>query len=201
MQENGSEAERITGCRFAIYPMTDRFAEIILEALAQVDTTHVRTKTDDVGTTILGCPQHVFDVAKAVFIHVAHTGIHVVFNGTFSVGDLGNSMGEIDMATEDERANEAKTLEMDIDVAAQFALYPLGMTNYKDVIAAQLAKAKARGTLTKGVQGAGRLDGSVHDVFATLEEMFQEAQRSEAEHVVLTAVVSANSPSKKDMDR
>jgi uncharacterized protein YqgV (UPF0045/DUF77 family) len=53
----------ITGARFSIYPMSDRFVDIIKSALEEVDTSKVWMETDDVSTCVRGRSEHVFDVA------------------------------------------------------------------------------------------------------------------------------------------
>lgn len=198
MAANECGTSRIVGCRFSLYPMTDQFVEVITEALKNVETSKVWMRTDDVSTCIRGRASHVFDVAKAVFVHVAKTGVHVVFNGTFSVGCPGDSAGDVYLSEDDERLNEQFLKKFEVEAATQFALYPLGTENYMDIIYEQVEQAKKRGTFTKSVHYASRLDGSVHDVFATLENAFRRA-KSETNHLVMTAVVSANSPSKKDV--
>lgn len=189
---------RIVGCRFSLYVMSDRFVDIILGALKEVDSSKVWMKTDDVSTCIRGKEAHVFDVAKAIFIQAAKTGVHVVFNGTFSIGCPGDSEGDVYMSEDDERMNEASTKEVSLDTACQFALYPMNRDDYMEIIADQVEMAKAKGTFTSGIHYATRLDGNVHDVFHTLEQAFQQSQKTERSHVVMTAVVSANSPTKKD---
>jgi energy-coupling factor transport system substrate-specific component len=198
MQGLSCGTSRIVGCRFSIYPMTDNFVEVILNALKEVDTSKVWMDTDDVTTCIRGRSEHVFDVAKAIFIHAAKTGVHVVFNGTFSVGCPGDSEGDSYMSENDDRLNEEASQKEKVEVATQFALYPMNNPDYMQVIANQVALATDHGTFTKGVHYASRLDGDANDVFKTLEQSFVNAsQTHERSHVTMTAAISANSPSKK----
>ncbi|RNA68638.1 YkoF family thiamine/hydroxymethylpyrimidine-binding protein [Alteribacter keqinensis] len=190
---------RIVGCRFSIYPMADNFVDIIIGALKEVDTSKVWMKTDDVSTCVRGRSEHVFDVTKAIFTHAAKTGVHVVFNGTFSIGCPGDSEGDTYMSESDERLNEEASRVEKVEVATQFALYPLNNPDYMQVIADQVGVAADHGTFTKGVHYASRLDGDVHDVFQSLEEAFVNASKTDdRSHVTMTAAVSANSPSTKD---
>ncbi|MCT8137847.1 thiamine-binding protein [Anaerobacillus sp. CMMVII] len=199
MQGLSCGISRIVGCRFSIYPMTDNFVEVITTALKEVDSSKVWSETDDVSTCIRGRSEHVFDVAKAIFVHAAKTGVHVVFNGTFSIGCPGDTAGDTYMSEDDVRLNEEKAKEESIEVATQFALYPMNNPDYMQVIIDQCAHAQEIGTFTKGVHYASRLDGDVHDVFYTLEQSFVNAAKThERSHVTMTAVISANSPSKKD---
>ena len=44
----------IAGCRFTLYPMTDRFIDIILGALEKTDTSAVWSETDALSTVYRG---------------------------------------------------------------------------------------------------------------------------------------------------
>lgn len=201
MQENFlCGTSEITGCRFSIYPMTDRFADIILSALKEVDTSKVWMETDDVSTCVRGLSVHVFDVVKAIYLEAAKHGDHVVFNGTFSNGCPGDTAGDAYLSENDEKMNEARSAEIRQEVAVQFALYPMGIPGYMDVIMNQVELAKSQGTFTKGVHYASRLDGDAHAVFNTLEEAFEACRKSDSSHNVMTVNMSANSPSKKGVE-
>ncbi|SDO56485.1 YkoF family thiamine/hydroxymethylpyrimidine-binding protein [Alkalicoccus daliensis] len=189
----------IVGVRFAVYPMADNFVEIIKGALKEVDTSKVWVQTDDITTCVRGRSEHVFDVAKAVFIQAAKTGTHVVFNGTFSVGCPGDSEGDTYMSEDDIRLNEEASRQESVEAATHFALYPMDNPDYMQVIADQVKTAEKHGTFTKGVHYASRLDGTANEIFASLEEMFVDASKTkERAHVTMTATISANSPSTKD---
>lgn len=199
MQGLSCGTSRIVGCRFSIYPMADNFIDVILKALNEVDTSKVWMETDDITTCIRGRSEHVFDVAKAIFIHAAKTNVHVVFNGTFSIGCPGDSEGDSYMTENDVRLNEEASSKEKVEVATQFALYPMNNPDYMQIIAEQVEEAKGHGTFTKGVHYASRLDGDANNVFKTLEQSFVNASKThERSHVTMTAAISANSPSKKD---
>ncbi|GIP34144.1 YkoF family thiamine/hydroxymethylpyrimidine-binding protein [Paenibacillus sp. J2TS4] len=189
-------SSRIVGCRFSLYPMSDRFVDIILGVLERVDRSKVWMSTDDISTCIRGKAVHVFDVAKAVYVYAAATGNHVVWNGTFSVGCPGDGEGDVYLSEDEERMNESDLQQHSIETACQFALYPLGKPDYMQIIYEQIERAKARGTFSGGAHYASRLDGDAHVVFATLEEAFVQASER-ASHVTMTAAISANSPSRK----
>ncbi|PTL39210.1 YkoF family thiamine/hydroxymethylpyrimidine-binding protein [Alkalicoccus saliphilus] len=199
MQGLSCGTSNIVGVRFAVYPMADNFVEIIKGALKDTDTSKVWMETDDVTTCVRGRSEHVFDVAKAVFVQAAKSGTHVVFNGTFSIGCPGDSEGDTYMSENDVRLNEEASRKEAVEAASHFALYPLNNPDYMQVIADQAALAEEHGTFTKGVHYASRLDGDANDVFRTLEEAFVRASKSkERAHVTMTAAVSANSPSTKN---
>ncbi|UNK16807.1 Ykof family thiamine-binding protein [Paenibacillus sp. N3/727] len=190
---------RIVGCRFSVFPMTDRFVQVITEALASVNTDKVWMYTDDLCTCIRGRAEHVFDVTRAIFAHSAATGVHTVFNGTFSIGCPGDSKGDVYMSEDDTRMNESLAGSANIETACHFSLYPLGTENYMDIIYQEVERAKSKGTLTQGIHYASRLDGTLSRVFDTLEDAFMHAIQTDRSHLVMTVVVSANSPSPKEI--
>jgi energy-coupling factor transport system substrate-specific component len=198
-EKNVCGTSHITGCSFSIYPMSDNFVEIITSSLRNVNTSKVWMDTDDVSTTVRGRTSHVFDVVKAIFVEAAKTGKHVVLNATFAIGCPGDIDADVYMAEDDTKLNEPNSSLVSIETATKFALYPLGISTYIDIIMDQIHIAQEQGTFTKGTHYATRLDGNVHDVFKTLEDSFHNAQTSESSHVVMTVTMSANSPSKKEI--
>lgn len=197
MNELVCGTSRIVGCRFSVFPMTDRFVEVITEALRSVDSEKVWIQTDDVSTCIRGRAEHVFDVTRAIFAYAAASGVHTVFNGTYSIGCPGDTDADAYMNEDSTRLNHDIGERADIETACQFALYPMGSANYMDVIYAEVDRAKAAGTFDGSVHYASRLDGALSRVFGSLEDAFQHAIQSDSSHLVMTAVVSAHSPSPK----
>ncbi|WP_199794798.1 YkoF family thiamine/hydroxymethylpyrimidine-binding protein [Paenibacillus faecalis] len=188
---------RIVGCTFSVSPMTDQFVQVITEALTSVNTDKVWMHTDDLCTCVRGKAEHVFDVTRAIFAHTAATGVHTVFNGTFSIGCPGDSKDDAYMSEDDKPMNENLGSSANMETASHFSLYPLGSENYMDIIYKEIERAKTKGTLTEGIHYASRLDGTLQEVFHTLEDAFMNAIQSSQKHLVMTAVVSANSPSPK----
>ncbi len=188
---------RIVGCRFSLYVMSDRFVEVILGVLKEVDTSKVWVQTDDVSTCIRGRQAHVFDVTKAIYVKAALSGLHVSLNGTYSIGCPGDSEGDAYMIEDDVPMNEDAIRGANVRTACQFALYPLSASNYIDLIYAGCRPAQELGTFSGGVHYASRLDGSADDVFASLRGAFDVVQK-ESSHTILTFNLSANSPSSKN---
>ncbi|HWO75774.1 MAG TPA: Ykof family thiamine-binding protein [Bacillus sp. (in: firmicutes)] len=186
---------RIAGCRFSLYPMTDDFVEVILSALKEVDTSKVWKQTDDVSTCIRGRISHIFDVTKAIFLHAAKTGKHVVMSGTFSIGCPGDSEGDVYLVENDIRLNTEKSAVITQPAACQFALYPMGDGSYMDVIYREVQKIKDQGVDVTSIHYATRLDGDTHAIFTGLENCFTNVEKSGVSHVVMTFTISANSPS------
>ncbi|MFG6116732.1 YkoF family thiamine/hydroxymethylpyrimidine-binding protein [Halobacillus sp. MO56] len=183
---------RIAGCRFSVHPMTDDFVNVILSALEEVDTSKVWLETDDVSTCVRGKIPHVFDVTEAIFSHAAKTGHHVAFSGTFSIGCPGDTDGDVYMAEDDRKLNTPTAINQ--YAACDFALYPLGSDRYMDQIMEQIEAAKQRGLTVEGIHYATKLKGEAADIFTTLENAFTSTQEHN-DHVVMTASISANSPS------
>lgn len=188
----------ISGARFSIYPMSENFVEVIMSALNEVDTSKVWIETDDITTCVRGNSEHVFDVVKAIYLNAAKTGHHVVLNATFSNGCPGDTTGDAFMSEDHLRMNELSSREINQKVAVQFALYPLGIPTYMDVIMEQVRAAQQQGVFSCGVHYASRLDGEANKVFEALEMAFDGARKSDSSHIVMTVTMSANSPSRKE---
>lgn len=188
----------ITGARFSIYPMSDRFMEIILSSLKEVDTSKVWMSTDDVSTCVRGRSEHVFDVVKAIFLNASKDGDHVVLNATFSNGCPGDSAGDAFLAEDAALMNQALTQKTSQEVATQFALYPMGIPGYMDVIMEQIKTVQQQGVLNGGIHYASRLDGDANKVFTALESAFEGARNSDSSHIVMTVTMSANSPTRRE---
>ena len=101
------------------------------------------------------------------------------------------------MSEDERKLNTDIGLSGDIETAGHFSLYPLGINHYMDVIYQEIERARQKGTLTQGIHYSSRLDGTLSELFETLEEAFLNALETEQSHLVMTAVISANSPSPK----
>lgn len=82
-------------------------------------------------------------------------------------------------------------------VVCQFALYPMGISHYMDVIYREVEGARKSGVTTKSEHFCTRLEGELGEVFAALRRAFDGAER-DAKHVVLVATLSKGSPTKKE---
>ncbi|MEI3599427.1 MULTISPECIES: YkoF family thiamine/hydroxymethylpyrimidine-binding protein [unclassified Oceanobacillus] len=192
---NNCGTSRIVGCQFSLHPMSDNFVDIILSTLSEVDTSKVWKETDDVSTCIRGKMIHVFDVAKAIFLHAANTGEHVAMNGTFSIGCPGDTEADAYMDETDIPLNEEKTKSILQIAGCKFSLYPMGHEDYMDKIYEQINLSKHRNVTVTSTHYATRLDGDVHDIFNALHESFELVQEK-VSHVTMTFSLSANSPTK-----
>lgn len=188
---------KIAGCSFSIHPMSDEFAGIILESLKEVDTSKVWLDTDDVSTTVRGRMEHIFDVTKAILLHVSKEGVHAAFHATYSIGCPGDSAGDTYMAESLQRRNEDTSRSITQPLAAKFSLYPMGGDSYMDTIYKQIEAMKSKGIQVTPAHYSTRLDGDTHTVFEGLENVFRETEASGSSHTVMTVSVSVNSPSSR----
>lgn len=197
MSNDRCGTSRIAGCQFTLFPMSDKFADIILRALEEVDTSMVWKDTDDVSTCVRGDMVHVFDVTEALFLHTAKTGEHVAMSGTFSIGCPGDTDADSYMDEVVIPLNETKSNAVSQKAGCKFSLYPMGREDYMDAIYEQIDLSKHRNVEVSAVHYATRLDGDVKDVFRALQQSFDRVQEK-VSHVTMTFTISANSPSNND---
>ncbi|NBC25507.1 MAG: thiamine-binding protein [Bacteroidetes bacterium] len=195
MSDQTNEQPRIAGVSFSLYPMSDDYVDLILNALKKVDSTSVWMKADRVSTIVRGRIPHIFDVPQAAFLEVAQTGVHVVCSGTFSVGCPGDTEGHAYMDADDDLQNRELIESVDQHVAAKFALYPMGGGNYMDPIYEQIDAMKARGVNVELTHYETILDGPAQNVFNGLQQTLQAMEDAGSPHTVMTVTISANSPS------
>ncbi len=187
---------KAAGAQFTLFPMADRFADIILSALDEVDTANVVMNTDNVNTEIRGIVEDVFDVMQAVFLYAAKTGEHVALSGTVSIGCPGDKSDAIERGSDSIALNKGKSANIEQKAGAKFSLYPLGDPEYMKKIGEQIDLASKSGVTVTPAQGATRLDGETTDIFETLETSFSDVA-GVVDHVSMAFTVSANSPSSK----
>lgn len=190
------------GARFSLYPMTDRFVPVILQALEGMPERGLEVETDDVSTFLEGHPDAVFGALERVFVRAASSHAHVVMTLLLSRGCPGETVCEpAPGAVASEMAGTARpptdgagAAEAGPRVACQWSLYPLGVPGYMDVIYREIKRSKESGVFTRGQHFVSRLDGELHTVLATVRRSF-DAATADAGHVVAHATLSANSPS------
>ena len=188
-----------SGCQFSLYPMTNDFVEVILGAVEGLhEQESLRVETDDLSTLVVGTPERIFATVERCFCRAAQGAEHVVLNATFSRGCPGEPDDPI---CQPEGPSHASALPVDstyvtlsgIEVAAQFALYPLGITDYMDVIYDEIDNTKQAGLSVRAKHFCTRLDGDAGQVFAVLRAAFDHAARKSG-HVVIMATISKGSP-------
>ncbi len=188
------------GCQFSLYPMTDQFIDVILDAIADLkNDTKLRVATDAVSTMLFGPSEHIFQSLETCFVRASKKTKHVVMNITFSHGCPGEPETRC-CATNHPKKAEKKVLEMykqtkeqaKLPVSAQFALYPLNTPKYMDYIYEEIEKAKQLVTVTPK-HYCTRLDGNITDVLRTIQQSLENTIQK-TQHVVVTAIISTGSP-------
>ena len=189
------------GIRFSLYPMRDDFVPVILGAVDGLQRFGVEAEVDDVSTCLIGAEPNLFEALRVAFGRAAASGAHVVLNATFSAGCPGEPEGDVcvprayDGPSGGEEGWSQEAYAQPEKVSCQFALYPLGAGDYMDAIYAEIERAKADGRVrVQGRHFCTHLYGPGGDVFDVLRRSFAAA-RTRATHVVMTATISANSPS------
>ena len=185
----------ITGCRFVLCPMSDRYIDIILDAVKKVDTQKVWHTTDKLSTIYRGKRVHVVDAAKACFVNAYQQDVHMVMEATFSKGCPGDTDADSFLSEDDTLLNQKNIADKHFPVLCKFAFYPMGMDDYIRHVAYVANLAISRGVYLESSHYATVLHGDVHAVFDYFNEVMEYAEKN-ISHYILEATLSVNSPTK-----
>lgn len=183
----------ITGCRFSLAPMSDRYIEIILGAVGKVDTSKVWARTEAHSTLYRGRREHVLDALKACFIHAWQPDIHMTMEATFSKGCPGDTDGESFLAEDSALVNEPAIKDVHFPVLCKISLYPMGVPNYMEYIAHVVNHAVDMGIYAGSTHYVTVLKCDVQQLFAYFEYVNTYCA-SRLSHYVFEATLSVNSP-------
>jgi hypothetical protein len=183
------------GARFSLYPMSDRYVPIILGAIDGIRDRGLEVETDDVSTFIGGDRNAIWATLEDVLAKAARTGEHVVMTALVSHGCPGETYCEPDPMTGTARAPAPHT-GGDVEVSAQWSLYPLGAAGYMDVIYEEIDRTKRAGLFTGGAHFVSKLEGDACTVLDGIRSAFDDAC-GRASHVVAHVTISANSPTRR----
>lgn len=192
---NGCGASQdITGCRFSIAPMSDRYVDILINGISKVDTSKIWSETDKLSTVYRGKRVHVLDGVKACFMNCYDANIHMTLEATFSKGCPGDNDGDSYLAADDSLVNEPMLSHQHFSVSSKISFYPLGTEDYMKHIAYVVNLAIKKGLYKKSAHYVSILEGDVHELFEYFNEVlaYSEAFLS---HYVLQVTLSVNSPS------
>ena len=193
------------GCQFSLYPMTDRFVPVILDAVKVLhEKTGLRIETDDISTLLIGQPRTLFAALEACFLRASAQVEHLVLNVTFSYGCPGepdDPLCDPENADLDHLpvSDLSQLAPSGVQIAGQFALYPLGNSEYMESIYREIALAEKGDLAVSRKHFCTRLDGDASQVFAYLLNAFERATAS-CKHVVITATLSKGSPTQERKD-
>ena len=199
------------GAQISLYPLCDRFAEVILDAVAVLDPyrDRLRIETDDISTLLVGPPESLFPAMQDLFVAPAKTGVHTILQATVSRGCPGEpddpvcrspvldhqAIPDAEQAIAEamQRLPEAP-VEAGVRAVAQVALYPLGTPDHMADIAACIGFLRRSGAYDRPKNFCTKLCADAGQLFPVMAQAFLGFGAGTG-HAVLTATVSANSPS------
>ena len=199
------------GAQISLYPMTDRFVDVILTSLGALDPwrDRLRIETDDISTLIVGPPEVLFPALRDLYVAAAKSGQHVVLRATLSRGcpgepddpicltnALANPFEPLASRQEASLAALAETHELGQAADAQLSLYVMGAGDHMAEIMGCIDFLKQSGTFDRSKNFCTRLTGDAGPVFETLQQAFCQFGPPNG-HVTIDLTVSANSPSKR----
>lgn len=189
--------QAVTGCRFSIAPMSDRFIEIILGAIGKVDTSNIWAQTDEFSTVYRGKREHVLDAVKACFMHSYRKGIHMTLNATLSMGCPGAAEKDaamLDAVLSDAApANEPLLKDIHFPAAAKIELYPMGTADYLTLIDRVIELAKEHGVFSRTAHYTTILKADIHALFDFFSAAAEYCEQNTA-HYVLGFTLAVNFP-------
>ena len=189
-------SKEITGCRFSLGVMSDAYIDIILGAIAKVETSNVWKMTDALSTVYRGKRAHVLDAVKACFVHAYKEDIHMTMEATISKGCPGDTDADAFLAMDDALVNEGNLRGIHCPVKCKISLYPLGVENYMKYIATVVNRAIDMGIYKESSHYATILEGDVQDIFDFFDQATAYCNK-EISHYVLQATLNVNSPTEE----
>jgi uncharacterized protein YqgV (UPF0045/DUF77 family) len=188
------------GARVTVAVMSDRFVEVILDALRRTDTTGLTVQTGDVSTYLGGAEPQLLRALTDLAEAVAATGLHASITIHLSRGCPGEAVCELPGGAGPRVVDVPEGRRTDRFAAAEWALYPLADVagaqepdHMRDILAA-IELAKANGTYRASEHFVTRLEGDLGDVIATALAGWVMVGRS-VQHVTSHLTISVNSPS------
>ncbi|MDC7225948.1 MAG: YkoF family thiamine/hydroxymethylpyrimidine-binding protein [Spirochaetales bacterium] len=184
----------IYGAHLGVYPMQDKFADLILNAVKESDRRNLAVLTDDMGTTIQGSRRRVFDYVTEIIGRAFEPEGHTVANLLFSFGCEGDVPETIPADTTDEIITDLSSV-YDIPVSCLWSYYPLGADTHLSVIEDTIAGVQSKNQLEiSRAHYCTRLDGPLGTLLTALEEAFETSVRGGI-HTVFHLTLSKGSPS------
>lgn len=186
-------SKEITGCRFSLSPMSDKYIDIILGALGKVDTSKVWKETDKLSTIYRGKRIHVLDAVKGLFIHSYDENVHMTLEATLSKGCPGDTDADSFLAEDDVAVNEESIKDIHFKTTCKISIYPMGVSNYMEYIAKVVNHAIDMGIYVKSAHYVTILEGDIHDLFHFFNEAAEYCNK-ELSHYIMQITLSVNSP-------
>lgn len=187
----------LTGCRFSIFPMSDRYIDIILGAVEKTDTEKIWSGTDELSTVYRGKRIHVLDALKAAFIHARQEGVHMMMEATVSKGCPGDTLADSYLTADDEVKNGPVVADVHFPVLVKFALYPFGVPDYMKHIAHIVNHAVDIGLYERTAHYVTILKGDVQDIFAYFDWAAAYCEKALG-HYVIEMTIGVNFPEEQE---
>lgn len=223
---NLGNANQFTGVRFSLYPnvakeVNPSLREAVKYAVKDLYSLGLEVRPDDVSSCLLGPEPALFDALRIAFGRASRTipssngdddddddgdPRNVSMQCTFSAGCPGED-GKVTLISPTEISEQLKKESRSClppRIACQFAIYPLGITNHMDDIYKVIEHAKTFSCWKDGEKThfCSMLDGDGNEVFDVLRSSFALAREtSSANHVVMTATLTANKNMWPESDR
>lgn len=183
----------ITGCRFSLSPMSDRYADIILGAISRVDTSHVWKMTDKLSTVYRGKRIHVLDAVRACFSFAYEEGVHMTMEATISKGCPGDTDADSYLDFDGVPVNGAAVRDIRFPAVCKISLYPMGVANYMEHIAAVVNMAIDQGLYSHSSHYVTVLEGDIQDLFSYFDKATEYCSQH-ISHYIFEITLSVNSP-------
>jgi len=188
----------LLGCRFALYPMSDNYAEIILGALEKTDTSKVWEKMDMMSTLYVGEQEHLLDCISAVFRHTWRETLH--FGGEFTFSRITESSHLFleELSNFESTLNNSSTAHLGkFPAYARAAIYAADKEETFMLTESIEKLAKKRGLQPKRTPMTIMLKGSSNSLFSFFDEILTLSGKLTESYTLCTSV-SANSPTSVD---
>ncbi|AZZ60245.1 hypothetical protein DSM07_02390 [Oenococcus sp. UCMA 16435] len=190
---NGSN--NVTGCKLSIYPMNDEFADVITQAIKELNKKQlpIWSKTDLFSTTYRGEQKNVVEIVKDACKLSYRKNMHTVFELTFSKGCPGDSEADQYLNKSGlSSPNEIK--KINFPVHCKYSFYAFGEKDYMKEIEKIIDLAKKSGLNPKSQHYATELNGNIDQLFNYFNQALSYAHEH-INHYVIEATISVNSPS------
>ena len=183
----------ITTCNCMLAPMAGNFEEIILGALKKLDTSHVWTHTDRMGTVYRGRMEDVLDAVMACFAYAYRPDVHMTLEMNLSHGCPGDHDADFVLSEEAKPANEEGLKNVHFPVDCRWELYPLGSDDYMKGIADIVNHSIDLGLYKETGHGGTILHGDVHELFDYFRWVFGQC-KANFSHFAMEITMVVNAP-------
>ncbi len=194
------------GARVTVAVMTDRYVDVIMDALGRTDATGLVVQTGDVSTYLGGAEPDLLRYLTDLSAAIAESGEHAAITIQLSRGCPGEVQCELPGGAGPRTVEVPAGRVTGRFASAEWALYPLAddvragvePDHMRDIYAA-IELAKDNGTFRASEHFVTRLEGDLGTVLATVFAGWTMVGRG-VQHVTSHLTVSLNSPSHDHVD-